>query len=199
MYVDGFPGAVYKSFGTRGEATTWWVTTHRDRATTTSTAPSNPSKSPMTKRTRPAGSGGEPDLPQGLEPVRPKKVPRQGKQAAGPTAFIEISSSPPSSPDSFVSATEDSDPISKSLAASQDNVSVRTQGFVDDSMTYPAIPAPSGPTVECEDPQTNTYQVQRPIEKPSISLTPEQSVIVQNVLRGDNVFFTGPAGSGKSL
>jgi hypothetical protein len=36
-------------------------------------------------------------------------------------------------------------------------------------------------------------------KKPSVQLTPEQNRVLRLVLDGRNVFFTGPAGSGKSL
>ena len=36
-------------------------------------------------------------------------------------------------------------------------------------------------------------------KKPEISLSPDQTRVLQLVLEGKNVFFTGPAGSGKSL
>ncbi|KAJ6256113.1 ATP-dependent DNA helicase PIF1 [Drechslerella dactyloides] len=195
-YVDGYPGAIYKSFTTRGEATTWWVGKFRETANPVDV----PTTNPIAKRSRTAGLGDEQEAPQGLEPVRPKKVPRQGKQSTGPTVSIEISSSPPSSPDSFVSAAENSDALLKSPTTSNNNTNRFTPQWSADQFTsYPALPTRKGPAAEREDRQTSTYQVQRPIEEPSIPLTPEQNVILQNVLRGENVFFTGPAGTGKSL
>ena len=44
------------------------------------------------------------------------------------------------------------------------------------SLTHPGVPAPSDPT-----------------------LTPQQSLIVERIIRGENVFFTGSAGTGKSV
>ena len=47
--------------------------------------------------------------------------------------------------------------------------------------------------------ETGTIERPLPVPKPKIQLTPDQDRVLQMVLGGDNVFFTGPAGTGKSL
>ncbi|KAK6525052.1 hypothetical protein TWF281_011968 [Arthrobotrys megalospora] len=168
-YVDGFPGAQYKSFGTRNEAMNWWVTAYRNASTTgTGSSP---------KRTRPIASDG--NLP-GLEPVRPKKVPRQGGDLGIVTEATTIASPPPSDAGSFVTCVEEIDPELPTVPYSRPTLA---------ATGYPALPnTPDG-----------IGDLQPAVEKPTIPLTPEQDKILQTVLKGENVFFTGPAGSGKSL
>ena len=57
---------------------------------------------------------------------------------------------------------------------------------------------PPRKTAEQDQPKKPRDLVQR-VRKPKISLSPDQTRVLQLVLEGKNVFFTGPAGSGKSL
>ncbi|RVD87572.1 uncharacterized protein DFL_001797 [Arthrobotrys flagrans] len=143
LYVDGYPGAVYKAFPTRSEAMNWWLGTYKDEVVAKSES--------SVKRARPIASNKS--LPS-LEPIHPKKIPRQGEGSRIVTDAMDAVSPPPLD-SSFVSCLEEIEPE-----------------------------PPRAPQI---------------VEKPTIPLTPEQDKILQAVLKGDNVFFTGPAGTGKSL
>ncbi|KAF3940125.1 hypothetical protein ABW19_dt0209272 [Dactylella cylindrospora] len=252
-FVDGYPGAVYKAFNTRGEATTWLVGTHRDLALGTSDASSKRSRVPPGDST---GRASSTDAP------RPTKHPRQGNEAAPNSAVIEISSSPPSSSSSFVTCNDE--PLKPPKPAAHAAKPVPQPSNVDDNSIYPVLPGFKSarklakdkeettsryfPKQHKDDPgnrfkvnapteKSNAYDrndrvyssfenaemdtaaessddslfnerptqapnpafIVPPIEKPTIPLTPDQDKILQAVLKGENVFFTGPAGSGKSL
>ncbi|KAK6332196.1 hypothetical protein TWF718_011406 [Orbilia javanica] len=145
----------------------WWLGTYKDEIVTKSEH--------SAKRARPVPSNTS--LPS-LEPIRPKKVPRQGED---PRIAADVASVPsPPSDGSFVSCLEEIEP---------EPSTVKPFGSIIAPTGYPSLPSNSG-GVE------NLPQI---VEKPTIPLTPEQDKILQAVLKGDNVFFTGPAGTGKSL
>ncbi|KAK6346446.1 hypothetical protein TWF730_011373 [Orbilia blumenaviensis] len=168
-YVDGFPGARYKAFSTRTEAMNWWASAYKESSTAV-----KPESS--TKRSRPIA--GNPSPPS-LEPIRPKKVPKQGGDSTIISGEFDVTSSITSDA-SFVSCVEEPESGSSTLPLPHSTVT---------QTGYPALP--NGPD--------GIESLQPIIEKPTIPLTPEQDMILQAVLKGDNVFFTGPAGSGKSL
>ncbi|KAF3927011.1 hypothetical protein ABW20_dc0110563 [Dactylellina cionopaga] len=128
---------------------------------------------------RAAGNGGEDSTkrPAGidnlLEPIRPQKFPRQA-EVVQPQPLIPSSNF-------FVSSDKSDSTISPLRSA--------------------AAPAPAPTlTMMSEAPRLSKGLESIPeVAEPTIPLTPEQDKILQTVLRGENVFFTGPAGSGKSL
>ncbi|KAF3279212.1 hypothetical protein TWF132_012085 [Orbilia oligospora] len=169
LYVDGYPGAVYKAFSTRSEATNWWLETYKDEI--------GAQTEPRVKRARPTTSNKSLFT---LEPIRPKKTPRQDEDSRIMNCAVDFASPPPSSDGSFMSCLEEVEP--------------------ELSMVRPSHSAVV-PFEHISPPETSDEVKSLPhiLEEPAIPLTPEQDNILQAVLKGDNVFFTGPAGTGKSL
>jgi len=60
------------------------------------------------------------------------------------------------------------------------------------SQPHPAQPPEVAPTQPPRDSQMSVME--EPAEPPPIQLSPEQELVLVKVARGENVFFTGPAG-----
>ncbi|EPS40441.1 hypothetical protein H072_5722 [Dactylellina haptotyla CBS 200.50] len=173
-YVDGFPGAIYKSFTTRTEATNWWVGRFREV--------SNPSTDTSAKRSRP------PTGPQALKPLRPNKVSRQSNEEDISVTIVDTAPPKSSSTSPRIFPTDESS--TQQAAPAAPTASPPPSRFP--PPTVSTLPEPHGDGQQIESPPLAA-------EKPQIPLTSEQNKILQTVLKGDNVFFTGSAGTGKSL
>ena len=64
------------------------------------------------------------------------------------------------------------------------------------SQRHPGQPPPMTPTQSSSTTlaPSQTNAVEEPLEPPPIQLSPEQELVLSKVIRGENVFFTGPAG-----
>ncbi|KAF3907355.1 hypothetical protein AA313_de0205155 [Arthrobotrys entomopaga] len=149
----------------------WWASCSRE--VTNSTTDSG------NKRSRP------PPGPPAAGNVRPQKL---SKHVGNGPSGVDITSSPPLITPSCLTPGRRDAASPQALNFHYTNAAAT----IGTSINQP-FPDTSQST---KGPNSAPTQI---VEKPIIPLTPEQDQILQRVLKGENVFFTGSAGTGKSL